>query len=147
MKEINEELLSLAFEIAVDAHFGQVDKAGKPYIHHPMRVMNSVEKIEEKIVAILHDTLEDTYVTVSWLRIQGFPDVILEALQAITKVEGEDYNTYINRVRTNPIALKVKIADMEDNMNISRIKNPTEKDYKRLEKYKSIYPLLLEPIV
>jgi GTP diphosphokinase / guanosine-3',5'-bis(diphosphate) 3'-diphosphatase len=132
----HEDLLNKAIEIARIAHDGQVDKAGEPYIDHPIRVMNAVETVEEKIVAVLHDAVEDSDLTLEDLRVAGFNEEIVEAIDAISKREGEKRQDYLQRVMSNPIALKVKIADMTDNMNISRIPNPTERDYERTRIYK-----------
>ncbi|WP_036536623.1 GTP pyrophosphokinase, partial [Neosynechococcus sphagnicola] len=121
---------------------GQVDKAGQPYIFHPLRVMAQLEPLEQKIVGVLHDAVEDSDITHEALAAAGFSEVILAAISAITKVDGEDYETYLQRVMDNPMALRVKIADMTDNMNIRRIAHPTERDFQRLEKYRSILPRL-----
>ena len=129
------ELLDKAIAIAHIAHDGQVDKGGKPYIGHPKRVMNNVETLSAKIVAVLHDAVEDTDLTLEDLRVAGFSDVIIEAINAITKREGEKLNNYLKRVMDNEIALRVKIADMTDNMDISRISNPTAKDRERIRIY------------
>ena len=131
-----EDLLNKAIEIAELAHDGQIDKANKPYIGHPKRVMNAVETLSAKIVAVLHDAVEDTDLTLEDLRVAGFSDVIIEAIDAITKREGEKLNDYLRRVMDNEIALRVKIADMTDNMDLSRISNPTEKDRERIRIYK-----------
>ncbi len=131
-----EDLLNKAIEIAELAHDGQIDKANKPYISHPKRVMNAVETLSAKIVAVLHDAVEDTDLTLEDLRVAGFSDVIIEAIDAITKREGEKLNDYLRRVMDNEIALRVKIADMTDNMDLSRISNPTEKDRERIRIYK-----------
>ena len=131
-----QQLLNKAIKLAHIAHDGQVDKGGKPYIGHPLRVMNNVETVEEKIVAVLHDAVEDTDLTLEDLRIAGFSDRVLEAIDSITKLEGEKLNDYLRRVMDNEIALRVKIADMTDNMDISRISNPTEKDRERIRIYK-----------
>jgi GTP diphosphokinase / guanosine-3',5'-bis(diphosphate) 3'-diphosphatase len=129
-------MLNKAIEIARIAHNGQVDKAGKPYIEHPLRVMNNVETIEEKIVAVLHDAVEDSDLTLEDLTAAGFSDIIVEAIDAISKRSEEKRKDYLQRVSNNKIALKVKIADMTDNMDISRIPNPTDKDYERNRIYK-----------
>ena len=127
--------LKKAIEIAHIANDGQVDKGGSPYIGHPLRVMNNVETIEEKIVAVLHDAVEDSDLTLEDLKTAGFSEVIVEAIDAITKREGENRKDYLQRVMNNDLALKVKIADMTDNMDISRISNPTDKDYERIRIY------------
>lgn len=131
-----ETLLALAITLANQAHAGQLDKAGKPYISHPLTVMSQMNTPESKIVAVLHDAIEDSDLTIADLVRQGFPEFITEAIAAITKRDGEPYEDYILRVKSNAIARKVKIADVTHNMNISRIANPTEKDFQRLEKYK-----------
>jgi (p)ppGpp synthase/HD superfamily hydrolase len=138
----DEILLSKAIKIAHDAHDEQVDKAGKPYIDHPMRVMNAVETIEEKIVGVLHDAVEDSDLTIEDLVKLGFPENLIKAIEAITKHPKEPYQSYLERVMSNPIALRVKIADMLDNMDMSRISAPTEKDWKRYEKYQKALTLL-----
>ncbi len=133
-----ESLLALAIAIAYQAHDGQIDKAGKPYISHPLTVMAQMDTVESKIVAVLHDAIEDSDLTIADLVKQGFPEFITEAIVAITKLDGELYENYILRVQSNAIALKVKIADITHNMDISRIANPTDKDFQRLEKYKKV---------
>jgi GTP diphosphokinase / guanosine-3',5'-bis(diphosphate) 3'-diphosphatase len=138
----SERLLDRAIELA-RSHEGQFDEAGKPYIGHPLRVMNSLETVEEKIVGILHDTIEDSDLTFEILREFGFSKAIVEAIDSITKRSGEDYETDLDRVTTHPIALKVKIADLKDNLRIDRIPYPTEKDRKRLKKYQAVLPRLL----
>lgn len=136
------KLLQKAITLATQAHHGQVDKAGKPYIQHPLWVMEQMDTPEAKIVAVLHDTVEDTPITLQRLAKEGFPPEILTAIDAITKREGEEYQDYLQRVQKNPLALKVKIADMQHNMDLQRIPNPTEKDYQRLAKYEKILPQL-----
>ncbi|MEY3304216.1 MAG: HD domain-containing protein [Pseudanabaena sp.] len=134
----SETLLALAIAIANQAHAGQLDKAGKPYILHPLTVMAQMDTLESKIVAVLHDAIEDSDLKIEDLVEQGFPEFITDAIAAITKLEGEPYEVYILRVKSNAIARKVKIADMTHNMDISRISNPTEKDFQRLEKYQKV---------
>lgn len=135
---VDEKLLALAIAIATKAHDGQFDKAGKPYISHPLTVMAQMGTLESKIVAVLHDAIEDSDLKITDLVQQGFPDFIVKAIAAITKLEGEQYEDYILRVKSNAIARKVKIADLTHNMDISRIANPTEKDFQRLEKYQKV---------
>jgi (p)ppGpp synthase/HD superfamily hydrolase len=135
-------LLSQAVSLAHQAHQGQVDKAGKPYIGHPLRVMEQLKTLEEKIVAVLHDAIEDSDLTLADLEQRGFPLAVIAALDAITKRSGEDYETYLQRVMGNELALRVKIADMTDNLDISRIENPTTKDFDRLKKYQATLPRL-----
>ncbi|MGR3276812.1 GTP pyrophosphokinase [Acaryochloris marina NIES-2412] len=137
-----EELLVTAIAIATQSHTHQVDKAGQPYIDHPLRVMAAGHTLLEKIVGVLHDAVEDSALTLEELAAAGFPEEIVAAIDAMTKRENEPYDTYLERVMANAIALRVKIADMTDNMDIRRIAHPTEKDWTRLEKYKAILPRL-----
>jgi len=137
------ELLSKAIIIATKEHDGQIDKAGKPYILHPLRVMMNVESMDAKIVAVLHDTLEDTNLKVYDLIIEGFSNEIIDAIECLTKNKNEDYMDFIRRCKTNDIAKIVKLADIEDNSDLSRIENPTEKDYERNRKYKEAINELL----
>jgi (p)ppGpp synthase/HD superfamily hydrolase len=128
--------LERAIELAVENHKGQVDKAGKPYILHPLRLMMSVDSDDEKIVAVMHDIVEDTNITLDDLKIEGFSQQVVTAIGCVTKRKGEDYNSFIKRISRNPLATKVKLADLEDNMDLSRLDNVTEKDFERVEKYK-----------
>ena len=127
--------LDRAISIASNAHKDQVDKAGSPYILHPLRVMFQVASVEEQIVAVLHDTLEDSSVTLDDLRQEGFSTHILEALTCLTKIPGESYDQFISRVMPNSLARQVKIADIQDNMNLSRLPAIADKDLERLRKY------------
>lgn len=130
-----DALLAKAIHIAVNAHAGQVDKAGKPYIFHPLRVMNRCRTIDEKIVAILHDVIEDTDITPETLFLADFPNYLVEAVQCLTRREDESYSEFVERVATNPLAVQVKIADLLDNMDVSRLETITDEDTQRLNKY------------
>jgi GTP diphosphokinase / guanosine-3',5'-bis(diphosphate) 3'-diphosphatase len=99
------ELLDKAIALAQTAHANQVDKAGAPYIGHPLRVMNSLSTVAEKIVGVLHDSIEDSELTLKDLENAGFPDEIIEAIEAITKRPHEDYQAYLNRVMGNAIPI------------------------------------------
>jgi (p)ppGpp synthase/HD superfamily hydrolase len=129
------DLLEKAIVIAVGAHHGHRDRYGAPYILHPFRVMSRVNSVTEKIVAILHDVVEDTKWTLEDLKREGFPDSVLAALDYVTKREGEDYEEFVERSRSNPLARSVKLADLEDNMDLRRLPAITEEDKNRLEKY------------
>ena len=133
MKE--EELLEKAIGIAVEAHRGQRDRYGLPYILHPVRVMCRLESTAGKIVGILHDVVEDTDWTFKDLEKEGFPAAIIEALDSVTKREGEAYEDFVKRSASNPLGRKVKIADLEDNMDVRRLLLVTDKDTARLQKY------------
>jgi (p)ppGpp synthase/HD superfamily hydrolase len=128
--------LERAIAIAAIAHEGQVDKAGMPYVLHPLRMMLSVDTPEARMAAVLHDVVEDTAVTLEQLRAEGFPGAVIDAVEALTKRDGEDYEAFIRRVAPNPIARKVKLADLRDNSDLSRIAQPTERDRQRIEKYR-----------
>ena len=135
--------LEKALEIASRAHAGQVDKAGHPYILHPIRVMLAVSTLEESIAAVLHDTVEDTEITPGDLESAGFSREIIDAVQALTKKDGESRLDAARRAVANPVARQVKLADVADNMDLKRIPNPTARDYERLEEYKQVRELLL----
>jgi (p)ppGpp synthase/HD superfamily hydrolase len=113
--------LESAIAIAVRAHAGQADKSGQPYILHPLRVMFRCQTDEQRIVAVLHDVIEDTSVTADDLRSQGFSEAILTALDCVTKRDGESYEAFVERAAANPIARQVKLADLEDNMDLRRL--------------------------
>lgn len=127
--------LNDALEIAIVAHAGQVDKGGSPYIMHPIRVMLAMDTEEARIVAVLHDVLEDCPQDAWRVEEAGFSREVLEALNSLTKRPGEPYGDFMVRVALNPLASKVKVADMRDNMDLSRIPNPTDKDRARVAKY------------
>ncbi|MDD7793492.1 GTP pyrophosphokinase [Clostridium sp. 'White wine YQ'] len=128
-------MLEKAIIIATKAHMGQVDKAGEVYILHPLRVMLSGKTEHERICGVLHDVIEDSEITLEYLRKEGFSEEILDALDALTRKSNESYDEFTERVIHNKLACHIKLADLNDNMNLSRIKNPTEEDYKRIEKY------------
>jgi (p)ppGpp synthase/HD superfamily hydrolase len=134
--------LGKAICIAAQAHEGQRDKAGAPYILHPLRVMLKMTTEDEMIVAVLHDVIEDSDLTVKRLRQEGFASEILDVLECLTKRDGEEYGEYIERVRMNPRAIKVKIADLEDNLEVARLKEVTAADAQRIEKYKQALQML-----
>ena len=127
--------LDRAIELAKQHHEGQTDKAGKPYIEHPLRVMSQVESEEEKIVAVLHDIVEDTDISLDDLRNEGFSEKVVSAVECLTKQDGENYDSYIERISFNPLAVKIKLADLEDNSDLTRLPEVTDKDLERIEKY------------
>ena len=139
-----ENLLSKAIILAFKAHEGQVDKSGMPYVNHVMRVMTAGRTENEKIVGVLHDVVEDTHWTFDELLAEGFPSHIVDALRCVTKLsDDEPYDEIIERVKTNPLAVAVKINDLTDNMDVRRYKELTEWDIKRLRKYLSAYQVLI----
>lgn len=134
--------LQHAISLARAAHAGQVDKGGAPYIEHPLRVMRALPDVPHQIVGVLHDTVEDTELSLERLRQEGFQESIVQAVDALTKRDGEDYEAYLLRLMKNTLAVRVKIADMQDNMDLSRIPEPTDRDHKRLRKYEAVLPRL-----
>ena len=140
--------LERAIQIATEAHKGQLDKAGRDYIGHPLRVMEMGKTEDEKIVGVLHDVIEDTGWTFERLEAEGFSREVIEALKCVTKLsENENYDEFIERVKKNPLAVAVKINDLTDNMDIRRLPYLSDKDVKRLKKYLKAYKKLTgEPV-
>lgn len=136
-----------ALQIAARAHEGQLDKHGQPYILHPLRVMAAVDADEARIVAVLHDVIEDTSVTADDLRREGFGEAVLEALDCLTHRKGEPYAEYVIRCKGHEVARQVKLADLEDNSRLSRtILRPDriEPDVERVRKYLLAYKFLTD---
>lgn len=131
--------LAHAISLAAKAHEHQVDKAGAPYILHPLRMMFQMTSDADMIAAVLHDVVEDTPLTLDGLRAEGFSEEILIAVDALTNRDGEAYEEYLGRVAANPISRRVKLADLEDNMDMRRLDNLTEKDIARLQKYHRLW--------
>jgi len=119
-----------------------VDKAGAPYVLHPLRVMLRMSTSEERMAAVLHDVVEDTDWTLERLRGEGFSDAVVAAVDALTRRADEDYETFVRRAAVNPIARRVKLADLQDNSDLSRIAHPTDRDYERLERYRRAIALI-----
>lgn len=127
-----DEQLDLAILIAAKIHRGQKDKQGVNYILHPISVMMAASTLEEKVLAILHDTIEDSELSLDELRKEGFSAGIIEALRLITKNQGEDYFSYLEKVKSNPLSLKVKLLDIENNLRKGCPKNLKERYEKAL---------------
>lgn len=136
-------MLEKAIAIAVEAHRGQIDKAGKPYILHPMRVMLAGTTEDEMICGILHDVVEDTPVSIEMLTKEGFSDTVLEALQLLTHDRSIPYQDYIHSITGNLLAVQVKLYDLHDNLNRERLGELTLEDERRMEKYKKSQEYLL----
>lgn len=132
-----------AIEIAARAHAGQTDKAGQPYIFHPLRLMLAVHTTSERMAAVLHDVVEDTSVTFEDLAAEGFPSEVIDAVRALTKTKGEARVDAARRAVRNPIARVVKLADVTDNMDLGRIAEPSEKDFARIKEYEKVREILL----
>ena len=133
MQEENE--FDRALKVALKAHFGQKDRGGKAYILHPLRLAMRVKTDNEKLAALLHDVVEDSDVTLNELRELGFGEEVVEAIDCLTRREGESYQVFIERLSGNKLALRVKIEDLKDNLDLTRLENITEEDFRRIQKY------------
>ena len=127
--------LEEAIALAAQAHRGQVDKAGQPYVLHLLRVMFRVETEQERVIAVLHDLVEDTTYTFDDLRAMGYAAEIVEALDCVTRRPEESYEQFVERAAAHPLARRVKLADLEDNMDIRRYTTLGERDLERLQRY------------
>ena len=129
--------LERAIAISAEAHEGQTDKAGAAYILDPLRVMLRVSSTTECIVAVLHDVIEDCQGwTFERLRAEGFSEEVIAAVEAVSKRSGESYEDFVRRCASNPIGRCVKLADLHDNCELSRIAEPSDRDYERIKKYR-----------
>ena len=128
-------MIDQAMAIAVEAYSGQTDKAGKTYILHPLRIMHQMETEAEMVVALLHDVIEDSDFTAQDLLDRGISTDVVEAVEMLTKGKSEDYMDFIDRVKTNPLAARVKKADIEDNINVLRLGKLEANDLERVKKY------------
>lgn len=125
-----------AIKIMYEKHKNQVDKAGMPYVLHPLHVAENMKDELRTTVALLHDVVEDTDMTIEHLSILGFPEEVIKALELLTHNEEVDYFDYIKKIGTNEIATDVKIADLEHNSDLTRLNEITEWDLERVEKYR-----------
>jgi (p)ppGpp synthase/HD superfamily hydrolase len=128
--------------IARTAHEGQVDKAGAAYITHPMRLAAKASSTPARIVALLHDVVEDSSITLHDLEQEGFSREIMEAVDCLTRRPGETYDAFIERLAHHPLAVEVKLLDLEDNMDLTRLPSITDVDRQRLERYRTAYARL-----
>jgi len=135
MKRTAHDLLERAIAIAVEAHAGQKDKNGDPYLLQPCRMMCRVQSASERVVAVLHDVVEDTHWTFKDLKKEGFSDQIVKALDCLTKRDGEEYDQFVRRAASNKLARRVKLEDLKDNMDVRRFKEVTNKEKDKLQKY------------
>ncbi|MFV0555776.1 MAG: GTP pyrophosphokinase [Lactovum sp.] len=136
--------LQRAIEIAKKAHQDQVDKAGKAYIEHLKTLASHVETEDEKILAYLHDLIEDTSWTLKDLREEGLAEELILSLDLLTKRQGQDYFIYLKNIKKNQLARTIKLVDLKHNSDLSRLDQVTEKDLKRVEKYKKAMAYLKE---
>ena len=132
---------SKALQLAVEAHFNKYDKGGHSYILHPMRIAMRLRTDGEELmsVAILHDTIEDGTVTFTELEEYGFSLRVITAVRLLTHQKGTSYEDYIEAMKGNRDALLVKLQDLRDNSDITRLKGVTEKDVTRMRKYQKAY--------
>jgi (p)ppGpp synthase/HD superfamily hydrolase len=128
-----------AILLAAKAHWGQKDRAGAPYILHPLRLMFRQDNEAASMAAVLHDVVEDTAVTLEQLRDAGFAEEVVAAVECLTHDPADSYDQYIARLRDNPIARAVKLSDLEDNMRLERMASLTEKDWDRLQRYHRVW--------
>jgi (p)ppGpp synthase/HD superfamily hydrolase len=128
-----------AIIFATEAHRGQVDRAGSSYILHPLRLMCRMETDTERMIAVLHDVIEDTDYTLDDLRRIGYSDEIVEAVDCLSRREDETYEQFIQRIKPNALARRVKLADLLDNMDIRRAGLLQEKDLERLQRYQNAW--------
>jgi len=140
------ELIETSLTIALRAYAGKVDKAGREYILHPLRVMAKMKTDEEMSAALLHDVLEDSEITAEELHTEGIPAQVVEAVQYLSKHENEDYQDFVARLKKNGLAAKVKLADIEDNIDVLRLNSLGENDLARIKKYHSAWRFLMEEL-
>ncbi len=127
--------LDIAIALACSAHAGQVNKAGKAYILHPLRLMLCFDDLDAQIVAVLHDVIEDSEHSLGDLQGLGFDAHVISAIDCLTKRPGENYQRFLERVATHPLATRVKIQDITDNLDVTRLPALTDKDFERVRKY------------
>ena len=135
--------LERAIGIAAEAHAGQTDKGGAPYILHPLRVMMGVEGERARIAAVLHDVVEDTAWTFDDLRREGFDEAVVAALDGLTRREGETYLDFCRRAAGNELARQVKLADIDDNLDPARVAALPEENRSLADRYRKARAILL----
>lgn len=133
------ELVGKAVRIAAQAHDGQTDKVGEAYILHPLRMMSRCRTDAQRIVALLHDVVEDSPVTLEDLTGEGFPPEITAGVDGMTRRQDESYEEFIGRAAQNPLSASIKRLDLEDNLNTLRLTELTDQDLARLQKYHAAY--------
>lgn len=134
--------LEKAIAIALRVHEGQTDRYGQPYILHPLFVMLQMESEAEMTAAVLHDVIEDSETTLADLRQEGFSGEVLEAVRLMTHDETDSYEAYVRKLKPNPMARKIKLADLRHNMDIRRMDRVRTADTERLERYRSAWESL-----
>ena len=148
MEQSKVNKLALAISIAAKAHEPQEDKGGNAYILHPIRIMMRLRTDDQElmIIAILHDVIEDTYITLDMLKTMGFSNRVLHALWHLTHQKEEPYQDYIERIALNVDAILIKLGDLKDNSDITRLKGLRPKDHERIAKYNTAYYFLKEAL-
>lgn len=139
---MESHLIEKALGIALEAHRGQIDKYGQPYVLHPLRLMHRFRDPELQTIAVLHDVVEDSDCTLDQLKTEGFGERIVQAVDALTRRDEESYVSLIDRAADNPLARQVKLADLEDNMDIRRMKTVGDLERERLNRYRCAYEKL-----
>ena len=134
-----------ALKLCFEAHKGQVDKSGMPYVFHPFHLAEQMVDEPTTVVALLHDLIEDTEYTLADLRQMGFSGEVIAAIALMTHADGVPYMEYVAQIKANPIAKAVKLADLKHNSDLSRLDMVTPKDEARAEKYKTAIALLEDP--
>ena len=137
-------MLEKAISIALQAHQGQRDRYGNPYILHPLHLMGQMDTDVERMAAVLHDVVEDSEITISDLHAAGFPAQVTEAVHLLTHDDAHSYEEYVRRLQDNDLARKIKVADLEHNMDLRRMDRVREKDLSRLQKYRDAWSILAE---
>lgn len=141
---IYTEKTKKALKLCFEAHKAQLDKSGMPYVFHPFHLAEQMKDETTTVVALLHDVIEDTDYTFNDLIAMGFDGAIIDAIELMTHEEGVPYMDYVEKIKSNPIAREVKLADLRHNSDLSRLDAPTEKDIMRVEKYRKAIVLLEE---
>ncbi len=139
---IYTEYTKLAMKICFKAHAHQLDKSGLPYVFHPFHIAEQMKDEDTTIVALLHDVVEDSDITLDDLKKYGFSEDVISAVAAMTHSPNIDYMDYIAQVKKNPLAAAVKLEDLRHNSDLTRLEEVTAKDIKRNEKYKKAMELL-----
>ena len=146
MSRTYDHLIDTALELALTAHKGQKDKSGKVYVLHPIRLMFRFDDSEAQLAALLHDSVEDSALEFEDLRKAGIPEEVIQAVDALSRREDESYDDYLDRLEKNPLAVRVKLADLEDNLDLKRLNSIQEKDIERLKKYHRVRQRLLNKV-
>ena len=141
---IYTSLTRLALKVSFEAHKDQVDHSGTPYIYHPYHLAEQMTDETTTCIALLHDVVEDTDITLAQLREMGFPDIVVEAVGVLTREHGVPYQEYIKRVKSNPLARIVKLADLEHNSDMSRLQEIDERSKSLAKRYEKARACLME---